>query len=123
MLEIKSINRTIEVWQNDADEMMYWDEAMEFCAKLGGDWRLPSSDELKLLHSELCLKNIGGFEKEGHYWSSSEFDVDPNISVYRKAWAFIFNDQLQSYALAKRGASTFDVPIKFRVRPVRDVTE
>lgn len=121
MMKIEINNKKIEVWPNDADEMMFWDEATEFCAKLEGKWRLPSADEFKYLHSELYLKNVGEFEKEGYYWSSSEFDVDPNITVWRKAWAFVFYDQLQSYALAKRGASAFDVPFKFRVRPVRDI--
>jgi hypothetical protein len=46
MFEIKSINKTIEVWQKDADEMIYWDEATEFYAKLGGGWCLPSSMNL-----------------------------------------------------------------------------
>lgn len=123
MIQITLDNKKIEVWQNDADEMMFWDDAFEFCANLEGNWRLPTAEELKLIHSELYLKDIGEFCKEGYYWSSSEFDVDPNVPVCRKAWAFIFNDQIQSYALAKRGASTFDVPFKFRVRPVRDVTE
>jgi hypothetical protein len=48
--------------------------------------------------------------------------VGPNITVYQKAWAFVFYDKLQSYTIAKRGASAFDVPFNFRVRPVRDIS-
>lgn len=120
-LKIEKQNKTIEIYPADAEETMYWDEATEYCKNLQEGWRLPDSDELKAIHQELFLKNIGDFKRDGGYWSSSEFDVDPNKPVWSKAWVFIFENTCQSYALAKRGKSAFDVPYKFSVRPVRDI--
>lgn len=47
------------------------------------DWYLPSKDELKLLHQNLYLQNIGNL-KMNRYWSSSEYNA-------QFAWCQFFN--------------------------------
>ena len=54
---------------------MEWPEANEACKKLENGWRLPSLEELEILHKN--RKEIGGFV-EDHYWSSTE-SKDPKI--------------------------------------------
>lgn len=52
------------------------------------DWYLPSLAELKLMNTELYLKNIGGLYPSWH-WSSTE--VDKN-----NAWRFTFNKNIKT---------------------------
>jgi hypothetical protein len=68
--------------------------AAKLCSDLtqgGGysDWFLPSSYELNLMYTNLCLKGIGSFGP-GYYWSSSEFDAD-------HAWIQNFGSGYQGY--------------------------
>jgi|GEM_PF-799109 len=70
------------------------------------DWYLPSLDELKLIHQELYLRNIGSFVINGTYVSSSEFS---NVNYYGGEFRTGF---VQLY-YAKTG-----IPEYF-VRPVR----
>lgn len=58
----------IEIAQNDFPKIMNWDEALEATKKLGEDWRLPTAEELKLMH--LKRNEIGGFEGN-YYWSGN----------------------------------------------------
>lgn len=53
------------------------------------DWFLPSKDELEEMYEKLFLnKNIGGFERTGHYWSSS---ADNNSLIgFKYAWDRLF---------------------------------
>ena len=41
------------------------------CVNLGAGWFLPSKDELNLMYTNLCLKDLGGFA-DNWYWSSSQ---------------------------------------------------
>ena len=47
------------------------------------DWYLPSKDELKLLHQNLYLQNIGNLQMN-RYWSSSQYNA-------QFAWCQLFN--------------------------------
>jgi len=51
------------------------------------DWFLPSKDELKLMHHNLHLLNIGGFSMN-RYWSSSQFNG-------QFAWCQLFSSNLE----------------------------
>jgi hypothetical protein len=46
-----------------------WKEANELCEKLGNGWRLPNTEELRLMYNNLHLKKLGNFENN-YYWSS-----------------------------------------------------
>ena len=52
---------------------------------LGGytDWYLPSKDELDLMHENLYLDDLGGFQTN-RYWSSTQYDGN-------NAWCQLFN--------------------------------
>ena len=57
------------------------------------DWRLPTRDELMLIYYQ--RRNIGGFDLNGPYWSSAEFD-----NYY--AWGQLFwNGGTQYYNASK----------------------
>jgi hypothetical protein len=64
----------LEVMTKDLG-VMEWPQAEQACENLENGWRLPSLEELEILHNH--RKEIGGFE-EDHYWSSTE-SKDPQI--------------------------------------------
>jgi hypothetical protein len=76
----------LEVMKTDLGEMN-WDEAKKACKELGGDWRLPTIEELKTIYK--YKDRIGGFES-GVYWSSAETDDG-------YAWYCFFDDGLADY--------------------------
>ena len=92
-----------EVYPTDAPEILTWQEAINYCKKLGEGWRLPSKEELSFMYLE-HKKGLGGFI-EGIYVSSSEYNRS-NI------WFQYFNDGGQEY-FGKGRIS--------RVRAVRDI--
>ncbi len=51
---------------------------------LGGytDWFMPSLDELVLMRTNLHLKELGGFEAWGRYWSSTQADATSALGTY-----------------------------------------
>ena len=64
------------VAQNDFPNNMEWSDAQKACVSLGPGWRLPTIDELKILHQN---KKIIGITDVGvmcckSYWSSTPFD-------------------------------------------------
>ena len=63
----------IKVAEKDFPNRMNWDEAVAACAGLGGDWRLPTKEELNEIYLNRYL--IGGFTKSSTniYWSSTEY--------------------------------------------------
>ena len=68
-----------EVYHEDSQVKMSWDEANEYCHTLGSNWRLPTLDELKIIYSELFKASKGGL-KPSFYWSSITANV--NYRVY-----------------------------------------
>jgi serine/threonine protein kinase len=68
--------------------------AAQLCASLDvsgyTDWFLPSLEELELIYQNLNLKGLGGFNKYGWYWSSSE---DTKYDGLNKS----FNDEVHIY--------------------------
>jgi hypothetical protein len=67
------------------------------------DWYLPSMDELEKLHVNRA--EVGGFEKSGQYWSSSEH-------YGNVAWGYYFDgggaySSLKYYALQVRAVRAF----------------
>ena len=58
------------VAENDFPREMNWDDAKKACIALGNGWRLPTKNELIILHKN--REKIGGFTTN-YYWSSTEF--------------------------------------------------
>ena len=75
----------LEVMTEDLGKMN-WYKAVKACAALGDGWRLPTSDELNVLHEN--KEEIGGFEP-WWYWSSTEDDIN-------NAWAQFFSNGFQN---------------------------
>ena len=87
----KVVNESIEdleVAEYDFPLLMNWYEANEACKELGGNWRLPTKDELNILFKNKV--KIGGFSSN-HYWSSN--DGDEGL-----AWDQTFDDGYQDFA-------------------------
>jgi hypothetical protein len=82
MSETYKLNRIeLEVMKSDLGQMT-WIHAKQACRNLGGDWRLPTKEEIEKIYK--YKDRIGGF-KDHSYWSSSEFSDN-------YAWYFNFND-------------------------------
>ena len=74
------ILRNMEIAENTFPAQMNWDNANEFCKKLGPGWRLPSIDELEIMY-----KNNKKINLDGVYWSSTESDSS-------SVWVLGFHD-------------------------------
>ena len=85
----------LEVAQNDFNANLNWNNAEAACEALGGDWRLPTKDELNLLY--INKDKIGGFEDD-MYWSGTSYKINSNISSNIKPtkWVQYFNIGEQS---------------------------
>ena len=80
----------------DAPNVMVWQEAMDYAAKLGAhghrDWRLPTKDELNLFFNKRAAIggfNVSGSNVAGWYWSGTQ-----NNKWY--AWDQCFSDGTQA---------------------------
>lgn len=82
----------LEVAQNDFDEVLDWRTANNMLPINGGEWRLPTKEELMLIYNN--KNNIKGFI-DGDYWSSSEF-VGEDIVKFKRYWAVNFSNGNQS---------------------------
>jgi len=69
IIEYTVIIGNIEVAYKDFPEEMNWDDAKNACKELGNGWRLPTINELNILHQN---KNLI-FSRDG-YWSSTEYN-------------------------------------------------
>ena len=49
------------------------------------NWVLPSSNEMYLIRTNLYLQNLGGFDRDAYYWTSSEYNKDEAF-VYIFGW-------------------------------------
>ena len=60
------------------------------------DWYLPSQDEFTEMYNTIGIAgsegNVGGFDENNLYWSSSETSFDTN-----RAWYVFFNDGIRNY--------------------------
>ena len=73
----------LQVADNDFEEEMTWEQAIEACKNLGDGWRLPTISELEIMYKKLHKKGSGNF-KDDWYWSSMEDGTS-------FAWDFFFN--------------------------------
>jgi hypothetical protein len=76
MLEIISpiTGERLQVVDNDFEEEMTWEQAIEVCKNLGDGWRLPTKLEMEVIYSQLHENGIGNFEASC-YWSSTEYNL------------------------------------------------
>jgi len=99
--DIPAIYVSIEVYPNSSP-IMKWEEAKDYCKKLGDGWRLPTKTELNIMYQN--KESIGGFDFF-YYWSSTEYDN-------YEAWIHSFGSGYQS---------SYGKNSTFYVRAVRDV--
>jgi hypothetical protein len=90
---------SIEVFPYDLG-IMPWQESVEACQKLEGDWRLPTRSELNLLF----INRDNSFSFTNSYWSSTTGD-DETIWVQQ----FFYGSQMLA-----------DKSKLFNIRPVRN---
>lgn len=78
----------IEIAQNDFPDIMNWYDAKDACNSLGLGWRLPTSEELKILYNN--KSKIGGFT-DYFYWGSSmdENGMVSDMSFFEGAIGYI----------------------------------
>ena len=77
MERLYNIDKTLqfEIYSKDSEVKVSWDEANQYCKELGIGWRLPTIDELKIIHSGLYKLGKGNF-KASFYWSSDILGVN-----------------------------------------------
>ena len=71
----------IKVAVKDFDDKMNWESAKKACSSLGNGWRLPTYEELKVMHEELH-KNAKGNFKPDVYWGNAWNDSSQAIMYY-----------------------------------------
>jgi hypothetical protein len=83
----------LEIMKTDLGKLT-WEEANKACKKLGGDWRLPTKEEIYLIYN--YKDRIGGFVKLKHafYWSRTENNF---------GWTFYFFDGVSEIHLGNSG--------------------
>lgn len=67
----------LEIMKDDFKEALNWNDAKSSIEALGDGWRLPTTEELRLMY--VNKENVGGFcndEFEEIYWSSQKFDSE-----------------------------------------------
>ncbi|WP_396171117.1 hypothetical protein [Flavobacterium sp.] len=81
MLQITdSKGNEVEVFEFDLGKYN-WKEANGLCKNLGENWRLPTTDELRLIYENLHCKKLGNFE-EDIYWSSETLTDFGNKKIF-----------------------------------------
>lgn len=89
MFTIKCNEITLQVARDDFPEEMSWKDAKNACKSLGRGWRLPTTDELKVMYGELHKKGQGNF-RSTYYWSSREYSATyPCDGAMRVNFAFL----------------------------------
>jgi hypothetical protein len=74
---------SLEVMKTDLVGEKTWKEAKTACENLGDGWRLPTKDELYWIYNKKY--EIGGFNVNNFYWSSTE-------GGYNFAWGVGFGN-------------------------------
>lgn len=101
-----------EVYPEDLPETMTWVKANEYVNAMGGGWRIPTLEELKLMY--LHKESLGGFRTATYsgsefpdwYWSSTECrDYPTGVHGVR------FSDGYEDWSLKDYG--------RLSCRPVR----
>ncbi len=72
---------------NQAPDTMNWSDAKSWCSNLGGGWRLPTLDELRVIHKVVetlnqVLAAVGDEISRGSHWSSIERNSEDAWSIY-----------------------------------------
>ncbi len=72
---------------NQAPDTMNWSDAKSWCSNLGGGWRLPTLDELRVIHKVVKTLNqvlaaVGDEIPRGSHWSSIERNSEDAWSIY-----------------------------------------
>ena len=66
---------SFEVYPHDLPETMTYNDAVKSVEKLGGGWRIPTLEELKLMYknkdASFCTKPSSGSDAPDWYWSSA----------------------------------------------------
>ena len=90
-----------EVYHKDALPSLKHDEAMKYCGRLDGGWRLPTRNEQLEMYKHKEQLGL----KDSYYWSSTEFNSN-------FAWAYNFNSG---------NSNLFNKLNIYRVRAVRTI--
>ena len=103
----------LKVAQFDFPQQLSWEDAKKMCDLLADGWRLPTKQELDILHQN--KSTIGGFEDD-YYWSSTESDDN-------HGWAWLklfFTDHTKDgYQTDLVKSSTFYVRAVKTLNPVK----
>ena len=95
------IRDSVVVLVASGDHSGTWDEAMEYCNQLEGDWKLPTVDEFKSM--KLYKFNISNNDVDG-YWTRDEknekramyFDL-----IYKTDYSILKNKRLHTIVVAR----------------------
>jgi hypothetical protein len=76
----------LEAWPTIQSGSMAWPMAVDYGKELarihGPGWRLPTIEELKILHKQ--RKVVGGFDRSYFHWSSNEFNSNEAFCLIDK---------------------------------------
>ena len=103
-------------WGKTADKQMNWQEAMDYCNKLGKGWRLPTIEELAscIDYSKYNPASKMNF-KSDYYWSSTT-DVYSTGNAWLVGFSVgyvgSFNKALSLYVRPVRGGQCGNLKIK-----------
>ncbi len=76
---------SFEVAENDLSKLFNWNEGKGECVALGDGWRLPTKEEMEIMHNYPSQEHLAKkIFDDGEYWSSNEID-----DVY--AWSMYLN--------------------------------
>jgi hypothetical protein len=121
MLEIKNsiTGKRLEVAENDFENEMDWDSAINACKNLGNGWRLPTKDEFEdifnFVDGQLGNGNFKtGVNDKNFYWSSTEDELRKKGGIPSKMYAFAFSFYNQD-------SFEFEKSCSYSVRAVRDL--
>lgn len=71
----------LEIAEFDFPAKLNWSDSKIACSKLGAGWRLPTMDELGLLHSNKDKLNNFSTDGLGYYWSSETSGIKSNARI------------------------------------------